>query len=264
MVAGSGPVVIEMRGLLAPCLLLTYRVGADAVRGLLPCGLALSTFRGWAFWNVVLCRVSAMRPRGAPRCLGVDYSHVAYRLHARAVAADGRELDGLYFVRSDADRAWLARAGNLVTDLRFEKSRIAWAGNDQTMTVRVSNSPTGRGDADVIVRPGAYTLPPGDSCFDSPRSASAFLKYRPLGLATDRTGCRLRLTEVLRNERDWRERPVAVERARFAFFDRLKMPAMHLERAVTVAPIAYRWRLGRSLPLAIGRGHTLCRAWDQL
>jgi hypothetical protein len=257
-------VVIELRGVLEPCLLLTYRVAADAVRGLLPDGLALSTFRGWAFWNVVLCRVLAMRPRGVPRCLGVDYSHVAYRLHVRAEAAGGRELDGLYFVRSDADRAWLARAGNVMTDLRFEASRIDWAGDNQTMTVRVSNSPSGCGDADVTVRLGTNISLPGDSCFDSPRSAAAFLKYRPLGLATDSTGRRLRLTEVLRNDRDWHERPVAVERSRFAFFDRLKMPAMHLERAVTVAAIPYRWRLGRSVPLATGRADTLCRLWDQL
>src|SRR5215213_8264418 len=94
---------VAMNGRLSECLLLSYRTPARAVRKLVPGHLELVTRDGWAFWNVLACRVEGMRPAGVPKSLGVDYHHVAYRLHVKARTAAGETLRGLYFVRSDAD-----------------------------------------------------------------------------------------------------------------------------------------------------------------
>ena len=75
----------------------------------------------------------------------------------------------------------------------------------------------------------------------------AVLKYRPLGLSSGRDG-RLKLAEALRDEEKWREAPVEVLTAHWGFFQHLGQGDLHLERAIRVAPVDYRWRLGRWLP----------------
>ena len=111
---------IEMIGRITDCVLLAYRVPAERVSHLVPGGLELVTWGRWAFWNVVACRVEAMRPTGFPHLLGSTYYHVAYRLYVRA-QTPGETIEGLYFVHSDADKLGLCIMGNRATDFRFHK-----------------------------------------------------------------------------------------------------------------------------------------------
>jgi uncharacterized protein YqjF (DUF2071 family) len=249
---------LTMNGRLEECLLMSYRTPARAVRDLVPRGLELLTRDGFAFWNVVACRVEAMRPTGVPRPLGAGYRHVAYRLHVRARTSAGETLDGLYFVRSDADSTRVSRFGNLLTDFRFHRSDVelshAKDGANDVLTLAIQ----GRDDAaaDALVR--VATQPQGapaeapapDSLFTSAAEADRFLRYRPLGLSVDIDGRYLHLARVLRDQSAWRERPVCVIEAHWKFFDALGQDDLRLERATRVDPIDYRWRLGRRVALA--------------
>ena len=76
------------------------------------------------------------------------------------------------------------------------------------------------------------------------------LKYRPTAFAPDGSAKHVRLAEVFRDERRWVEKPVSVVEARFGFFDALGQEELVLERAISVAPLDYRWRLGGRLRLA--------------
>ena len=250
---------IAMKGRLGECLLMSYRTPPRTVRRLVPGCMDLVTRDGWAFWNVVACAVESMRPVGAPACVGVSYRHVAYRLHVRARTAAGETLDGLYFVRSDADSALVGRFGNLLTDFRFhpahvELSRGAAESGGDLLTLSI----LGEEKADALVRVEA---PAGDrpvapapladaSVFRTAAERDAFLKYRPLGLSVDLDGRYLHLAEVLRDESAWRERPVRVLEAHWKFFDALGQRDLHLERATRVDPMDYRWRLGRRAAVA--------------
>lgn len=251
------PFPVTMRGRIDHCVLISLRVEADAVRDLVPRGLRLltrpdaRTGETHAFWNIVLCHLESMRPRGTPRMLGVSYHHAAIRLMVEAddSSATGRSgVQGLYFLRSDADRALICGPGNLVSDFRFHRARVERAreGVAERWTVR---SRDGGGDAECVVvdEPGA--LAPG-SPFASVEEARGFLKYRPMGLAPSAAGRRLRLAEVFRAESEWDERLVRIESARFGFLDGLGRGRPVVEVATRVAPIEYRWRLGRSIALA--------------
>jgi uncharacterized protein YqjF (DUF2071 family) len=249
---------LTMNGRLEECLLMSYRTPARTVRHLLPRGLELLTRDGFAFWSVVACRVEAMRPAGVPRPLGAGYRHVAYRLHVRARSAAGEALDGLYFVRSDADSSRVRRLGNLLTDFRFHRSDVelshAKQGADDVITLAVQGRDDGSADALVRVTTQAPGAPPAapapDSLFTSAAEADQFLRYRPLGLSVDIDGRYLHLAQVVRDPSAWRERPVRVIEAHWKFFDALGQDDLHLERATRVDPIDYRWRLGRRIALA--------------
>lgn len=230
-----------MVGRLSHCYLLAFRARPEGVQGLLPPKLDAFTKDGWAYWNVVVSKVDRMRPRGVPRLLGSSYIHIAYRIYAQAKTRSGDMVEGLFFVRSDVDDAMMARMGNVMTDFRFHRSRIDWRSDDGALVVDVKGTDQARADAHVrldLKASKGVTAPP------------AFLKYAPFGLATDGAGRRLRLAEVLRDEANWSERPVKVAEARWSLFDSLAQQDLSLVGATEVAPIDYRWRIGRTLALA--------------
>jgi uncharacterized protein YqjF (DUF2071 family) len=237
----------NFRGRLNDCLLLSYRTPAESVRGLVPPGLQLITRGPWAFWNVVACRVEQIRPEGLPAWSGLRYHHVAYRLLTRCITTDAEFIDGLYFVRSLADHAFVTAMGRHVTDFKFQHAGIAMdAGGFEA---------TRDGKTDALVRLGdpspaaeVATTWPADSCFPTLRDAQEYLRYRPIAMASDGRG-RARLAEVGREDRAWRERIVNVVEHRHALFEELGQAEATLELATAIDPIEYRWSLGRSVDL---------------
>ena len=248
---------LAMNGRLSECVLLSYRTPARSVRRLVPKGLELETRDGWAFWNVVACRVEGMRPAGVPARLGVSYNHVAYRLHVKARTADGQTLRGLYFVRSDAGSRLVGGFGNALTRFRFHPAEVelsrAQRDGAEVLTVAVTGPDAdAANDAVARIAVGAGVAPAeprAGSPFASTADAEQFLKYCPLGIAPDLDGRYFELAEVVRDESKWREHPVRVIEAHWSFLRRLGQDELHLERATRVEPLDYRWRLGRRAPI---------------
>lgn len=235
---------MSMVGRLDHCVLLSFRTPADSVASLVPDGLELVQRGPFAFWNVVLCHVHKMRPAGVPEALGVSYHHVAYRLMVQAMTDRVELRRGLYFVRSDADAALLGAVGNRLSDFRFHRGQVQWEAHDDHEAVAVTTA-DGAADATLAFRRQAPAVHPADSCFPTCDDARAELKYEPFGMAV--AAGRLKLAEVFRDESAWREDVIDVDphRTRFGFFDTLGQTDVHLELATQVAPLPYRWRLGR-------------------
>jgi uncharacterized protein YqjF (DUF2071 family) len=237
---------LTLIGRLSECLLIAYRTPSESVRHLVPAPLQLVTRDGWAFWNVVACRIEKMRPTGTPRFAGMSYYHVAYRLYVRAEIAGGEMIDGLYFVRSDADSFLISEIGNLASDFKFHPAKIRHIEEADRLIFEVRDSDQGaaRLRAALDQKPERAK----DSCFASAEEAARFLKYRPMGLS-----CRdgwLRVAQVFRDESRWKEAAVSIEQSRWSFFDTLSQKEIALEMATRVAPIDYRWQLGRRERLA--------------
>jgi len=245
------PIPITMRGVIEAPLLVNYRTRPDAVGRHVPPGLRLRIHEGWAFWNLVFCRVRHMRPLGAPTALGVTYSHVAYRLLVETTTTDGRVLSGLYFLRSDADSALIALPGAPLTDFRFHLADIEREVTPDRASFRVRTK-DGEGDAEIEAArvEDPSDARPRDSVFETTEQARGFLKYTPLGLAPNDAATRVRLSEVFRDEQDWIEDVVRVDRARCTPLDRLDPSAPAFELATLGDSIDYRWRLGRTAPIS--------------
>ncbi len=239
--------LLTMNGRITECVLLSYRTPKHTVEHLLPPGLEPVTRGPYAFWNVVACRVEAMRPAGTPAALGVTYHHVAYRLLAQAMTRTADLHRGLYFVRSDADARLLGVAGNLLTDFHFHPAHIDLVDHDKTLTLTVSRTPQRAGDAELCIDTRLPAQLRDDSCFPTLTDARSVLRDEPMGLAVE--GGTLKLAEVLREQAGWHEQPVHVSHARFNFFAAMGQHEVQLELATRIAPIDYRWRLGRREPL---------------
>ena len=227
-----------VRGRLRRCWLFVYRTPVESARALLPLQLEPITRDGFAFWNIVVCKIGGLRPALLPAAVGLDYWHVAYRLHVRAQTEGGAVVEGLHFLRSDCDRALVALAGNVVTDFHFHHATVAVSEEASGITGKIRAR---GGDADF--RLGSETpssLNPG-SPFASLDSATEWLKYKPFGLSPCGDGA-INVVRVARDEAAWRSRLVAVEKARWEF---LEAHETALEICYEVEPIDYQWERGR-------------------
>lgn len=242
------PFPVTMVGRIDECLLISLRTPAEGVERLVPRPLELVTHGGFAFFNVVVCHIDRMRPRGVPRGLGMSYHHVAYRLLVRAARGDGTVFRGLHFLRSDADSRVVSAGGNIASDFRFHAARVELGSDAGEVRGRVV-SRDGTGNAEIRCDLGGEAALPSGSCFSSMEEARHVLKYTPMGLAP-RGARKVALAEVFRRECDWDERAVHVAEARWSYFTSLGIEAPVLELATRVAPIDYRWRLGRTARVA--------------
>lgn len=229
---------LPMRAWIRRCLLLSYRVPESVAVAFVPPGLELITKGGFAFLNVVLARMEAMRPAGLPAWIGVDYGHVGYRLQVRCHTREG-EHEGLYFLRSECDHRLLGFAGNLLTDFRFHPARIEGLEAGKTLCVHSLD-----GGGEVILDPqGAVGLAPG-SPFSDLDEASRILRYNPLGLAPAGPN-RVVLLDIAHGP--WSLRSVALAHQRFSFIETL--PGVAFELAFELAPIEYHFQRGRVVAL---------------
>jgi Uncharacterized conserved protein (COG2071) len=231
-----------VRGRLRRCWLFVYRTPAKSARALLPPQLELVTRVGFAFWNIVVCEISGLRPALLPAAVGLDYWHVAYRLHVRAHTAAGVSIEGLHFLRSDCDRTLVALAGNFVTDFRFHRATVAVSEVPSGITGQIRAR---GGDGEFRLGREAPSRPAAGSPFASLEEAAEWLKYKPFGISP----CGERAINVVRVARDeaaWRSRLVTVQKALWEFLEPYETA---LEICYEVAPIDYRWERGRIYPV---------------
>jgi len=222
-----------MRGHLRRCWLFTWRTPKADACALLPAPLEPVTRGGFAFWNVVVCEMRAMRPAPLPAAIGLGYWHVAYRLHARVRLESGEIVEGLYFVRSDCDRSLVTVAGNLLTDFRFHTARVAVHADGAAIEGRINAS---GGDAHFRLGDAKPALTTG-SPFTSVAEAAEFLKYKPCAIAPSTDGL-INVVRVTRREADWRYRIVTVVESDWDFLSGREIAP---EVCYSIEPIDYQW-----------------------
>jgi hypothetical protein len=230
----------SVAGSIRQCWLFVYRLPEAIAQPLLPSPLRLVTRGGFAFLNIVACRLDGMRPALLPGGCGLGYWHVAYRLHAWAQCENGQRLEGLYFMRSDCDRWLVERIGDLLTDFRFQRARICVLETDAAVSANVESADApARFRIDRRLAPKLATGSP----FSALEEAAAFLQYKPYGLAVESEDT-LQVVRVRREEAAWRSRIVAVQEAKWRFLGDHKAA---LELCYEVEPIDYRWERGYSV-----------------
>ncbi len=230
-------------GSIRQCWLFVYRMRTEVAQKLLPAPLQPVTRHGFAFMNIVVCRLEGIRPAPLPSAIGLGYWHVAYRLHVRAQSENGRPLEGLHFLRSDCDRWVVARTGNALTDFRFHRARIRVVATEEEVN----------GVIDSVEAPARFRIDrrrapalSEGSPFATLDEAVQFLKYEPYGLSVE-NGNSLQVVRVRRDEAAWRARVVAVPEATWQF---LTGQEAALELCYEVEPINYLWERGHSVRVA--------------
>jgi uncharacterized protein YqjF (DUF2071 family) len=218
------------------------------LRGLLPPGLELETYEGYAFVAVALVQAESLRPAGLPERMGQDFFLAGYRVFTTFAPATGPRMRGLQVLRSDANRARMVAGGNLLTHYNYHRCDASIDPSPDRIHVTVRTRDHG-GDLDVTAHLGNAALPPG-SPFRSVRDARRFAG--PLPFTFDYEQETHAIIAINARRTNWQPAPVAVDVRRISFFEQAAFDGCTpvLAAAFRVKDIDYRWERGVRYPLS--------------
>jgi hypothetical protein len=221
---------------------LTFALPREEIADRLPPCLAPDTFQDtWGFLAVAVVQTRRLRPAGFPRFLGHDFLLVGYRYFVRYRSASGRNLRGLYILRSETDKLKMAWLGNMFTRYRYVRTgvRAAEAGG----TLRISSPQTGFAIEVELRKEGV--LPDG-SPFSGWEDARKFSGPLPFTFSYEETRKRVLIVEGVRSA--WKPRPVRVVRHHIPYLAEIGHPQAVLANAFVVEHIPYHWKKGIAEP----------------
>jgi hypothetical protein len=227
-------------------LVLTYAYPQEALRPLLPPGLALDTYGNFGFLAIAMVQTAKLRPTLLPAMFGHSFFLSGYRIFVRFGSRRG-----LYILRSDTDSRCMALTGNLMTRYGFEfcHADVTECGGEVRFAI---TTPHANADLDVVAAIGAgeAPLPPG-SPFADPAQSRRFAG--PMPFTFDYEPETHSVISVRGVRERWSVKAVSVDVRRNTFLN--GEPFCHtapvLANAFCVSNVPYRWLRGVTTPLEV-------------
>lgn len=227
-------------------LVLTYALPPEILEPFLPEDLTLDTFRGFGFLAVALVATEDLRPSFLPAIVGGDFFLSGYRIFTR-LGRGAQSKRGLRILRSDTNRAWMVRAGNLLTHYNYGLCRAAVAerGDEICFAIR---TPGSAADLEVVAHlAGVPAAPPSGSPFETTAEARRFAGPLPYTFDYEKATQSIIGIHALRQK--WNPQPVAVDVKRNSYLEHEPFSSARpiLANAFYVHDVQYRWERGRRL-----------------
>jgi len=222
-------------------LVLTFAIPKEQIQHLIPECLELDTFNDkWAFIAVAMVQTEGLRPKGFPKILGNDFFLIGYRVFVRFTNNAGKNLRGLYILKSETDKKKMEFFGNIFTHYNYTTTDIHQLNQNGTTEInsrksgfklRIENS-----DSESI------SLPAG-SPFADWKEARRFAGPLPFTFTYNPADKKILIIEGVRE--NWKPMPVKVIDYNFSFIDNLKLTDAKLANAFIIRNIPYYWKKGK-------------------
>src|SRR5690606_28875304 len=106
-------------------LVLTFAVPKEELQNLIPECLKLDVFQEkWAFVAIAMVQTKDLRPKGLPKFMGNDFFLIGYRIFVRYTNSAGKNLRGLYILKSETNKKKMEFMGNLFTHYNYTTTDI--------------------------------------------------------------------------------------------------------------------------------------------
>jgi hypothetical protein len=106
-------------------IVLTFAVPKEQLQNLIPECLTLDTFQDkWAFIAIAMVQTKDLRPKGFPKFMGNDFFLIGYRVFVRYRNTLGKNLRGLYILKSETDKKKMELIGNIFTHYSYTTTDI--------------------------------------------------------------------------------------------------------------------------------------------
>ncbi|MGB0581944.1 MAG: hypothetical protein ACPGVU_19795 [Limisphaerales bacterium] len=218
-------------------ILVTVRVRPDVAARLIPAPLQPRIVDGWSIAGVCLIRLGQMRPKGAPRWLGLTSENAAHRFAVQWLE-NGRIRDGVYIPDRDTDtRLNEVVGGRLFPGIHHRAKFEVWESEGRW---RIGYERTGRSVKTVARNIAGW--PPG-SVFSSLAEASEFYGGGCVGWSDAASDDGLDGVELSCDR--WEMEPLLVERFESSYFqDRNLFPvgSVEFDSACLMRDIEHEWR----------------------
>jgi hypothetical protein len=222
-------------------LVFTFAVPKEQIQHLIPACLELDTFEGkWAFIAVAMVQTKSLRPKGFPKMFGNNFFLIGYRLFVRFTNQAGKQLRGLYILRSETDKKKMEFLGNIFTHYNYTTTDIRKTGQNGTTEI-ISN----KSDFNIRIESSDnedISLPTS-SPFADWKEARRFAGPLPFTFTYNPADKKVLIIEGVRE--NWKPMPVRVIQHNFSFINRMKLSDVRLANAFIIRNIPYYWKKGK-------------------
>jgi len=222
-------------------LVLTFAVPKEQIQHLIPECLRLDTFKDkWAFIAVAMVQTKELRPKGLPRFFGNDFFLIGYRVFVRFTNKAGKNLRGLYILKSETDRKKMTFFGNIFTHYNYTTTDITRVIKNDTLEINSIKSGFKLRIENAVAQ--NISLPVA-SPFSDWKEARRFAGPLPFTFTYNPVNKEALVIEGVRE--NWTPSPQNVLSYRFSFLDNLKLTGIRLANAFIIEDIPYYWKKGK-------------------
>lgn len=222
-------------------LVFTFAIPKEQMQSMIPPCLELDTFnKKWAFIAVAMVQTKDLRPKGFPKFLGNDFFLIGYRVFVRYLNKAGKNLRGLYILKSETDSKKMEFLGNIFTHYQYTTTDINIINYDGTTEINSGNA-----DFSVLIanhNEENIALPTG-SPFTDWKEARRFAGPLPFTFTFNPDSRKVLIIEGVREH--WKPKPISVLDYRFSFLNNMNLSDTHLANAFSIENIPYCWKKGR-------------------
>lgn len=221
-------------------LVLTFALQKKQLSGLIPNKLTLDTLQDeWAFLAVAMVQTHSLRPKGFPKILGNNFFLIGYRVFVRYQNLAGKNLRGLFILKSETDKKKMQYLGNVFTHYNYTTTDIEITDDDQLETIKSHRS---KFEVSVSKEKKDLILPES-SPFDSWKEARRFAGPLPFTFSCNAHDDSVLIIEGVRN--NWKPAPVQVIDYGFDFLNTSEFSTAKLASTFEVRNIPYHWKKGK-------------------
>ena len=221
-------------------LVLTFAVPKEQLEQLIPECLQLDTFQDkWAFVAVAMVHTKDLRPKGFPKFMGNDFFLIGYRVFVRYTNKSGKNLRGLYILKSETDKKKMEFMGNIFTHYNYTTTDIMQFENENIKEISSINS-----KVKITLDKIATEIPlPKQSPFSDWKEARRYAGPLPFTFTYNEKTKEVLIIEGVRQ--NWTPDPVQVLDYNFDFLNALKLENLMLANAFAIKNIPYYWKKGK-------------------
>lgn len=222
-------------------IVLTFAIPKKQIQHLIPPCLQLDTLNDeWAFIAVAMVQTKDLRPKGFPRILGNDFFLIGYRVFVRYVNTKGKNLRGLYILKSETNKKKMEFFGNIFTHYNYTTTDI---NNNSLNGITTISSDKSGFNIKIEDRKNENIQLPTGSPFTDWKDARRFAGPLPFTFTYNAANNNILIIEGVRE--DWKPMPINVIDCNFSFIDNYKLTDVKLANAFIIRNIPYYWKKGK-------------------
>ncbi len=216
---------------------LTYCAKKEDLEKLLPKRLTLDTFQDqWGFVAAAMVQTAGLRPAGTPKFLGRNFFLIGFRVFVRYTTKSGKNLRGLYILKSETDKKLMTLFGNLFTHYNYSTTDINIDKMDDTISINSEQS-----GINTTYRNHPSPALPSKSPFNDWKEARRFSGPLPFTFTYEEEKDEMLIIQGKRT--NWNPKPIEVLNHNYSFINSLELD-LKLANAFEVKNIPYTWEKG--------------------
>ncbi len=217
-------------------IVLTFAAPKEALKHLIPECLELDTFQDkWGFIAVAIVQTKDLKPKGFPICMGNDFFLIGYRVFVRHKTSWGKNLRGLYILKSETDKKRMATMGNIFTHYNYTHTDISY--NDNEISSIASkfkiNFDLNEKNAEL----------PSESPFLNWKEARRFAGPLPFTFTYNENTKEVLIIEGVRQH--WKPSPLKINHYDINYLKELNINGLLPANAFVIKNIPYQWKKGK-------------------